>query len=338
MIKGNFRAEGFFRFCRFRQGVLIQNLCQAHHGFIRLHDRLRGVHNTVDHGAAGRGKERVKDEIRQYTPAVSSRGQQNCGRNQQNKGTVDTGQKGCLAVSTAHGVLTCQIAVGLDGRVESFEGTDRLLKHLYHGNSSHVFYGLPAHLLDLLLIAVEKSRVLSTHHGKHADHGENHRQKTQKPHPPVKDKQENDRRYGSYHRGCQVRQLVGQQILRQGRVVIDNFAETAGLISREKSQGKPHHMSHAGVTDIPRRSESRDMGAHQSRKIYHNICHREPDRHPSPDNHLTGMFHSRVGRQGVSGYQPDTDVGHKSQNGCDAGQRASQQGKFFVSSGIPYQF
>ena len=135
-----------FRAGRLLQRLLFQNLIQLHHGFIRFHHGLGGIHNPVDHSAAGRSKQGVKDKVCQHLPAVSTGSQKKSRRYQQGEAAIDTGEKGGLPVPAAHGILTGQITVGLNRRIKSFKRIYRLLEHLDHRDSPDILYGLRAHI------------------------------------------------------------------------------------------------------------------------------------------------------------------------------------------------
>ena len=265
-----------------RQRLLLQDSLQLAHGLVRLHHRLAHVHDPVDHGSAGRSEQGIENEIDQHPFHIPAGGQQQGRRDQKDKGSVDTGQKTRLPAPAAHGVVAGQPAVGLDRRIKCLEGVHGLLEHLHHRNAADVFHRLRAHFFNFLLIPVEEARVFSAHHHTHADHRKYHGEQAQKPHPPVKQKQHHDSRHRRENGRRQIGQLVGQQILGQPRVVVDEFSQPPGLVSGKKSQGQIHHMGHPCPPDISRRPEGGDVSAHQSREIKDDIGCREDHGHPAP--------------------------------------------------------
>ena len=265
-----------------RQRLLLQDFFQLSHGLVRLHHRLAHVHDPVDHGSAGRSEQGIENEIDQHPFHIPAGGQQQGRRDQKDKGSVDTGQKPRLPAPAAHGVVAGQPAVGLDRRVKRPEGVHGLLEHLHHRNAPDVFHRLRAHFFNLLLIPVEEARVFPAHHHAHADHRKHHGEQTQKPHPPVEQKQHHDSRHRRENGRRQIGQLVGQQILRQPRVVVDELSQPPGLVSGEKSQREVHHMGHSSPPDVPRRPEGGDVGTHQGREIKDNVGGREDHGHPAP--------------------------------------------------------
>ena len=337
MVKHHFRSMGLSGTLCLGKRLLLQDLIQLHHSLICFHHRLGRIHDPVDHTSAGRSEQRIEYKIRQHFPAVSSGSQQKRRRDQQSETAVDAGQKRGLSVPAAHGVLAGQITVRLDRRVECLERIHRLLKYFHHRDTADIFHRFSAHLLDLSLVTVKKSRVLPAHHAHHTHHGQHHGQQAQKAHPPVKDKKQDNGRRRSDHRRRQIRQLMRQQILRQRRVVIDNLPQPPGLVSGKKSKRQVHHMFRSCAADIAGCTERRDMRAHQCREIHHNIRDREPHGHPSPADYSLDSAHIRVGRQYAARHQPYADIGRQSQHRRDAGQRASQYGELLMSFGIAQQ-
>ena len=251
MVKGHGAAFRPLLALRLLHGLLAQNLVQAADGLVGLHHRLAHIHDTVDHLAAGRGEQGVEDQVHQRGARISAGGDEQRRRDQQGEGPVDEGEETGLARPAAHGVLAGKIAVILDGGVEGLEGVDRLLEHLHHGDATDVLHRLAAHALDLLLIAVEEAGVLAAHHHAHGEQGQHHGEQAQQAHPPVKEEQYDDSGDGRHRRGGQVGELVGQQVLGEPGVVVDELAQPPRLVPGEKAQREPQHMGHGGPPDVP---------------------------------------------------------------------------------------
>ena len=319
------------------QGPVLQDLVHLHHGLVRLHDGLRGVHDPVDHAAAGGGEQGIEDEVRQHLQPVPSGGEQQRRRDQQGEGPVDAGEESGLAGPAAHGILAGQVAVGLDGVVECLKGVNGLLEHFHHRDAPDILHCLSAHLLDLPLVAVEEPGVPAAHHGHHAAQGQHHGEKAQQAHPPVKDEQQHDGGQRCHHRRRQVRQLVGQQVLRQGGVVVDDLPQLAGAVPGEEAQGQLHQVGHPGMAHVPGGPEGGDVGAHQRREVQGDVGHGEPHRHPAPAGQALRLCDGREDCQRLPGYQPHAHIGDQPQHGGGAGQHTAQHRQLPVAAGVGQQ-
>ena len=238
MVKGHGVAGKTLLDLRFLHGLLAQDLVQAANGLVGLHHRLAHIHDAVDHLAAGRGEQGVEDQVHQRGPHIPAGGDEQHRRDQQGEGPVNEGKETGLARPAAHGVLTGQVAVILDGGVEGIEGVDRLLEHLHHRDAPDILHCLAAHALDLLLIAVEEAGVFAAHHHAHGQQGQHHGEQAQKAHSPVKKEQHHDGGDGRHRRSGQVGELVGQQVLGEPGVVVDELAQPPRLVPGEKAQGE----------------------------------------------------------------------------------------------------
>ena len=179
---------------------------------------------------------------------------------------------------------------------------------------------------------MEKARVLAAHHAGHAHKSQNHGQQAEKPHPPVKGKEQNHSRYGRHHRRRQIRQLMGQQVLCESRIVIDDLPEPSRLVPRKESQRKLQNMSNSCMAHIPRRAESGDMRTHQRRKVNQDIGDGKPDRHPAPPDDAGGSRDVRVGSQHISCRQPYTHIRNQAEYRRDPGKSAAQKCELLMPS------
>lgn len=182
-----------------------------------------------------------------------------------------------------------------------------------------ILHGLAAHLFDLPLVAVEEARVFPAHHAHHAPQGQHHGQQAQKAHPPVEHEQQHNGRRRSHHRRCQLWQLVSQQVLGEGGVVVNDLPQPPGLVAAEKAQRQFQNMSNPRVAHIPGGAEGGHMGTHQRREVNGDISHGEPHRHPAPAGQRLGGRNSRITGQGLPGHQPDADIGDEPQHGGNTG-------------------
>ena len=85
---------------------------------------------------------------------------------------------------------------------------------------------------------VEQAGVFAAHHHAHGQQGQHHGEQAQKAHPPVKEEQHNNGGDGRHRRGGQVGELVGQQVLGEPGVVVDELAQPPRLVPGEKAQGE----------------------------------------------------------------------------------------------------
>ena len=334
MVKGHGVVRQPLLGLRLLHGLLAQNLVQAADGLVGLHHRLTHIHDAVDHLAAGGGEQGVEDQVHQRGAHIPARGDQQRRRYQQGEGPVDEGEETGLARPAAHGVLAGQVAVILNGSVEGLEGIDRLLEHFHHRDAPDVLHRLAAHALDLFLIAVEKAGVFAAHHHAHGEQRQHHGEQAQKAHPPVKEEQHDDGGDGRHCRGCQVGELVGQQILGQPGVVVDELAQPPRLIPGEKAQGELQHMGHGGAPDVPGGAEGRDMGGHEGGKVQQDAANGSPHRHPAPAAQIRGPVQAGPGGQYASGRQPDAQVRRQPQHRRHGGQDTAQERQVFVPARI----
>ena len=334
MVKGYGVAGRLLLSLRLLHGLLAQDLIQPADCLIGLHHRLAHIHDAVDHLAAGGGEQGVEDKIHQRRAHISAGGDQQHRRDQQRKGPVDKGEEAGLAGSAAHGVLAGQVAVILNGSVEGLEGVDRLLEHLYHRNAPDILHRLAAHALDLLLIAVEEAGIFAAHHQAHGQQSQHHGEQAQKAHPPVKEEQHDDGSDGCHRRGGQVGELVGQQVLGEPGVVVDELAQPPRLIPGKKAQGELQHMGHSGAPDVPGGAEGRDMGGHKGGKVQQDTANGKPHRHPAKTTQIPGPVQAGPGGQYASGHQPDTQVGCQPQHRRQGGQDTAQDRQVFVPARI----
>ena len=309
MVKGHGVTGWPFLDLRLLHGLLAQDLIQTADGLVGLHHRLAHIHDAVDHLAAGRSEQGVEDQVHQRRPHVPAGGDEQRCRDQQGEGPVDEGEEAGLACPAAHGVLAGQVAVILNGSVEGLEGVDRLLEHLYHRNAPDILHRLAAHALDLLLIAVEEAGIFAAHHQAHGQQSQHHGEQAQKAHPPVKEEQHDDGSDGCHRRGGQVGELMGQQVLGEPSVVVDELAQPPRLIPGKKAQGELQHMGHSGAPDVPGGAEGRDMGGHKGGKVQQDTANGKPHRHPAKTTQIPGPVQAGPGGQYASGHQPDTQVG-----------------------------
>ena len=68
---------------------------------------------------------------------------------------------------------------------------------------------------------------------------------------------------------------MGQQVLCQSGVIVNDFSQLAGLFTSEKAQGQLHQVGDAGIADVSGGAESRDVGTHQGGKIEGDVAHGE---------------------------------------------------------------
>ena len=323
-----------FLHLRFFHWLLSEDLIQAAHRLIGFHDRFTHIHDPVDHLTAGRSEQSVKNKVDKHRTHVPAGGHKQRRRDQQGKSPANKGQKTGLSHAAAHGILAGQITVIFDSRIESLERIDRLLKHFYYGDTSDIFHCLPAHALDLFLISVEKTCVLTAHHQAHGKKRQRHGEQAQKPHFPVEKEQHHD---SCDRRDCssgQIGKLVSQQIFCKSGVIVNKFTQTSGLITCKESQGQFQHMRHGGIPDIPGRAESCDMGGHERRKIQSNTADGSPYRRPSPVCQSGGSAKIRPVFQNVSHRHPDAYIRDQPQHRGQSGKDTAQQGKIFVPACI----
>ena len=212
-----------FLHLRFLHWLLSENLIQAAYRLISFHDCFAHIHDPVDHLTASRSEQSVKNKVYKHCAHIPARGHKQRCRDQQGKSPVNKGQKTGLSHAAAHGILAGQITVIFDSRIESLERIDRLLKHFYYGDTSDIFHCLPAHALDLFLISVEKTCVLTAHHQAHGKKRQRHSKQAQKPHFPIKKEQHHDSGNRRDYSSCQIGKLVGQQVFRKSGVIINKF-------------------------------------------------------------------------------------------------------------------
>ena len=334
MVKGySGICRTFLYPCVFHR-FLAQDLIQASHGFIRLHDSLAHVHDAVDHLAAGRSEQGIEDKVDKHRAHVPAGGQQQSRRDQQGESSVDKCQETGLPHTAAHGVLAGKVAVVPDGRIESFERVHGLLEHFYHGDAPDIFHRLAAHALDLLLIAVEKAGVLSAHHQAHGQQRQHHGEQAQKPHFPVKEEEHQNGGNGSDDRSRQVRQLVGKQIFCKTGIVVDQFPEPSGLTAREESKRQLQDVPHGSAPDIPGRAEGRDMSGHERCKIQNDTYDCGPYRRPAPAGRPGHSGERGPGFQDVPCRKPYAHIGDQPQYRGQGGEDTAQQGEISVPARI----
>ena len=334
MCKDHGVASRLLLYLRFLHGLLAQDLVQASDGLVGLHHRLAHIHDAVDHLTAGRGEQGVEDQVHQRGTHIPAGGDEQRRRDQQGEGPVDEGKETGLARPAAHGVLTGQVAVILDGGVESLEGVDRLLEHLYHRDAPDILYRLAAHALDLLLIAVEKAGVLAAHHHAHGEQRQYHGEQTQQTHPPVKEEQYHDGGDRRHCRGGQVGELVGKQVLGEPGVVVNELAQPPRLVPGKKAQGEFQHMGHGGAPDVPGGAEGRDMGGHEGGKVQQDAANGSPHCHPAPESQVPGPVQAGPSGQHASGHQPDTQIRRQPQHRRQGGQDTAQDRQVLVPARI----
>ena len=154
---------------------------------------------------------------------------------------------------------------------------------------------------------------------RHMD-SQHHGEQTQKAHPPVKEEQHDDGGDGCHRRGGQVGEFVGQQVLGQPGIVIDELAQPPRLIPGEKAQGELQHMGHGGAPDVPGGAEGCDMGGHKGGKVQQDAANGKPHRHPAKTAQITGPVQAGPGGQYAPGHQPDTQIGGQPQHRRQGGQ------------------
>ena len=319
---------------RFFHWFLSEDLIETPHSLVRFHDSFAHIHDPVDHLTAGRSEQSVKNKVDKHRAHIPAGGHKQRRRDQQGKSPVNKGQKTGLSHAAAHGILAGQITVIFNSRIESLERIDRLLKHFYYGDTSDIFHRLPAHALDLFLISMEKTCVLTAHHQAHGKKRQRHGEQAQKPHFPVEKEQHHD---SCDRRDCssgQIGKLVSQQIFCKSGVIVNKFTQTSGLITCKESQGQFQHMRHGGIPDIPGRAESCDMGGHERRKIQSNTADGSPYRRPSPVCQSGGSAKIRPVFQNVSHRHPDAYIRDQPQHRGQSGKDTAQQGKIFVPACI----
>ena len=130
---------------------------------------------------------------------------------------------------------------------------------------------------------------------------------------------------------------MGQQVLRQGGVVVDDLPQLAGAGPGEEAQGQLHQVGHPGMAHVPGGPEGGDVGAHQRREVQGDVGHGEPHRHPAPAGQALRLCDRGKDRQHLPGHQPYADVGEEPQHSGDAGQRAAQHRQRPVAAGIGQQ-
>ena len=151
--------------------------------------------------------------------------------------------------------------------MEIFEGVNRLLEHLHHGNTADIFRRLLVHGFQRSHVALHKVSIVAAHHLLHAEKADDQRDKTAHAQPPVEGKNQNEHRNGHHHSARQIRELVRQKFLRQSHVVIDDLAKTSAGILTEIAQRQRDDVVQGRFSHVGCRAEGGQMGTAQGKKI-----------------------------------------------------------------------
>ena len=147
-------------------------------------------------------------------------------------------------------VFFCLYAVILNRFLKSPKGIYRLLKHLYHGNATHIFRTCLAHHILGGLILCHKLCVFTAHHGKHGQYRHDCSKQTGCAHAPVKYKHQYHGSDKHGNRPDNISQIMRNQGLGIRGCSIQTVAQQAGCVGIKESERCLHQMLHALFSDI----------------------------------------------------------------------------------------
>ena len=313
-----------------RRGV--HHLIDAAQRGVRKHHARRCEHDARQRRGDDGGEHRVKGEVG-HEPGKAAAGQrpgreeQGCG-NQKDERALGKRQVDGLRHAADVRLPVFRLgAVFLDGFFERLEGIHRLLEDLHHGNAAHVLRARLADAVQRRLIFSHDFRVLAAHHREHGDHRDHRRQHAGRAHPPVKHEHQHQHGDEEHNGAHDVRQVVRQQRLGIGRRRVQPPADEAGGVRVEIPQRRFHHVRHAPLADVGRRTERRQMRAHQPREIDGDTAHGKGKGQPAIAADALRRHPVRRHGDEVARRQPDTDVRREAHQHGHRRQAKSQKGQ-----------
>ena len=197
--------------------------------------------------------------------------------------------------------------------VESLKRVDRLLKHLDHGNTAHVFGASLVHLDQRTHVGLHELGALAAHHGGHGAKRNDDRDEARSTQTPIESKKQHEQAHDHGGGACDIGQHVCEQSLGGGGASVYNTTQLSGGMRVKVAKWQLKQVLARSLADIGRAAKRRQVRAHEPHEISYDACQGKAHGPPAIHRDVAGFTPVRCHGDQIARDKPNAHVRAKAQ-------------------------